>query len=558
MNKEIFGKDYLLIESCGEGSFAEVFKAQSRSTGKYYAIKRLKQRYRSLDQVSHINEIVILRSIGQHPNIIKLEDVLYNSESGSVALVFEFMEHNLYELLSGKVESQINCNNSKNIEPITLIIIYQILKALAHIHSNYIFHRDIKPENILINHETLVTKLIDFGSARLSSVRGSFTDYITTRWYRAPECILTSGSYGPSVDIWAVGCILFEIMSGKPLFPGKNEIDQITKINQIIGTPSNETLAQFANNPSQNAPLSNFSFNFQKRQPLNLSILLQTTNTNLVDLMKSMLEYNPIDRISAENALDHDAFAEIRKYEKEWQQIYEKSETTLPMPKFVLERMCNDATNEIPTNENYNSSNENINNDNINHININQNLKQSNSIAYDNHNHNKNLTNNFNLNKNNNFNGMNTSTSNNPNQNDENTENNSVFLTKKIHLRDNGSAFLANKDTNKQQLQLPPNDISNGHQDNAPSKKKYNLIEARRLAAQRIRNYQAANHTLSKKSQEREKQKSLPYNFGRMNDHRNYCHPTGTSHKLSGISYQKPNPDIVVPQIPHNIIKKLG
>jgi len=121
---------------------------------------------------------------------------------------------------------------------------YQVLKALEHSHKNGIFHRDIKPENILLLGEQV--KLADFGSCRGIYSRPPFTEYISTRWYRAPECLLTDGYYGYKMDIWGVGCVFFEMLSMFPLFPGNNELDQINKIHNIIGTPSQEILEYFS------------------------------------------------------------------------------------------------------------------------------------------------------------------------------------------------------------------------------------------------------------------------------------------------------------------------
>jgi len=155
---------------------------------------------------------------------------------GRLALVFELMDANLYEMIRGR-------RNYLNPELIRSLM-YQLVKSLDHMHNKGIFHRDIKPENILVENNEFL-KLADFGSCRGIYSKQPYTEYISTRWYRAPECLLTDGYYGPEMDLWGVGCVFFEITSLYPLFPGSNELDQINRIHKILGTPSSEVLDIF-------------------------------------------------------------------------------------------------------------------------------------------------------------------------------------------------------------------------------------------------------------------------------------------------------------------------
>jgi len=189
-------RKYRLVAKKGEGTFSEVLKAQNVKDGKYHAIKCMKNRFESIDQVNNLREIQALRRLSPHEHVISLEEVLYDQPTGRLALVFELMEANLYELIRGR---------RHYLQP-SLIKSYmwQLMKSLDHMHKKGIFHRDIKPENILIESANEVgrgLKLADFGSCRGIYSKQPYTEYISTRWYRAPECLLTDGYYGPEMDL---------------------------------------------------------------------------------------------------------------------------------------------------------------------------------------------------------------------------------------------------------------------------------------------------------------------------------------------------------------------
>ena len=305
MNGNAVSSDLRVISKLGEGSFAEVFKVKNPKTQQIFAVKRLKKRYRTIDEVNKLPEVLYLRALQGHPNIIKLYEVMFDNSSGFVALRFELMDKNLYELLRD--------NQKPFDEKTSLLLIYQLLKALEFMHSKNLFHRDVKPENCMVNKATLELKLCDFGSTRQTSTSGPYTEYVSTRWYRAPECILTSGSYGPEVDIWAVGCMLYELVTSRPLFPGKHEIDQISRIHNVVGTPSRDVLAKFRQNPNPQ-----ISFSFPQRYPQDLHKLLPTMTQDTIDLLGKLLIYNPSDRITAHEALEHPAFEMFRAADARW------------------------------------------------------------------------------------------------------------------------------------------------------------------------------------------------------------------------------------------------
>mmetsp|Transcript_20186 Transcript_20186/g.47814 ORF Transcript_20186/g.47814 Transcript_20186/m.47814 type:complete len:573 (+) Transcript_20186:182-1900(+) len=291
---------YRLIAKKGEGTFSEVLKAQCVKNGKMTAIKCMKSQFESEEQVNNLREIQALRRLSPHPGIIKLVEVLYEQPTGRLALVFELMDMNIYELIRGRrqylPESRIKS------------YMYQLIKAMDHMHRNGIFHRDIKPENILIADDTL--KLADFGSCRGIYSKQPYTEYISTRWYRAPECLLTDGYYNYKMDLWGVGCVFFEIVSLYPLFPGNNELDQIHKIHNILGTPGPEILEKFKRHATH------MELNFPPKEGSGISKLIPHALEECNDLILKLLAYNPEDRLSARQALRHTYVKELREMDK--------------------------------------------------------------------------------------------------------------------------------------------------------------------------------------------------------------------------------------------------
>jgi len=292
---------YRLIGKKGEGTFSEVLKAQGIKNGKYVAIKCMKNHFDSLDQVNNLREIQALRRLSPHPGIIKLCEVLYDQPTRRLALVFELMDMNIYELIRGR-RQYLQEARIKN-------FMFQLLKSMDHMHRNGIFHRDIKPENILITDDEL--KLADFGSCRGIYSKQPYTEYISTRWYRAPECLLTDGFYNYKMDMWGVGCVFFEVLSLYPLFPGTNELDQVTKIHAVLGTPPVETLNKLKKHSN-----SHIDFNFPHKEGQEIKKLIPHCSSDCVDVIVKLLAYDPDDRLSARQAVKHAYFKDLRTAEK--------------------------------------------------------------------------------------------------------------------------------------------------------------------------------------------------------------------------------------------------
>ena len=210
------------------------------------------------------------------------------------------MEMNMYEAIKGRPH-YLPENRVK-------FYIYQLMKAIDHMHRNGIFHRDIKPENILLLDDNV--KLADFGSCRGIYSKPPLTEYISTRWYRAPEWLLTDGYYGYKMDIWGVGWVFFEVLSLFPLFPGDNELDQIHKIHNILGTPEQALLDRFQKHATH------MEFDFPAKKFVGISRLIAHVSKECQELIMWMITYNPDDRPSASQVLKHAFFKDLKAAEE--------------------------------------------------------------------------------------------------------------------------------------------------------------------------------------------------------------------------------------------------
>ena len=210
------------------------------------------------------------------------------------------MEMNLYEAIEGR-KKYLPERKAK-------FWIYQTLKALEYMHKNGIFHRDIKPENILLLKNKV--KLADLGSCKGIYSKPPFTEYISTRWYRAPECLLTDGYYNYKMDIWGVGCVFYELLTLEPIFPGDDEIDQVNKINYILGSPPEDLFEKFVKNSAHRN-----EFNFEYQKGVGIYRYLNHVSPDVVDLISKMLIYDPDLRPTARECLNHKCFKEFVQQE---------------------------------------------------------------------------------------------------------------------------------------------------------------------------------------------------------------------------------------------------
>jgi len=190
-------------------------------------------------------------------------------------------------------------------------ILYQILRGLKYLHSGSVLHRDLKPSNLLINGDCFL-KIADFGLARVEEEEGLMTEYVATRWYRAPEVILSWKEYDKSIDIWSVGCIFAEILLRKPLFQGKDYIHQINRIIEILGSPDEEDIRAIHNDMARQ-----YIRSLGKRPKIPWERIFGSINPLAINLLERMLVFNPLKRITVEEALAHPYLSYFRDEEDE-------------------------------------------------------------------------------------------------------------------------------------------------------------------------------------------------------------------------------------------------
>lgn len=261
----------------------------------------MKRKFYSWDACLKLREIKALKNL-RHTNIVKLKEVI--RENDELYFVFEHMERNLLEKIKAK--------HNFFTETETFDMFYQIMLGIEHMHSEGFFHRDIKPENILCTGN--VVKIADLGLAREIRSLPPYTEYVSTRWYRSPELLLLSSAYNSPVDIWALGCILYEMITFQPLFPGKNEIDQLMKICSILGSPC---MYNSWNDAEKMATNTGFTWPLFNRVPLRsfVSTINPCASSKSIKLIEDILTYDPQKRLTATQILNSSIFtAETQNY----------------------------------------------------------------------------------------------------------------------------------------------------------------------------------------------------------------------------------------------------
>ncbi|QDZ19716.1 dual specificity protein kinase [Chloropicon primus] len=314
--KRILNGKYEVLQIVGEGAYGMVMRCRMKGTGNFVAIKEFKISAEDPDaeevRKSSIREVKLLKFL-QHENIVQYLDDFTVGEK--IFMVMEFVPRNLLEVLE---EHEYGLPKH-----MTRKIIYQLCKAISFIHSHGFIYRDIKPENLLIDEEGNV-KLCDFGFGRHLQASGDdsedLTDYVATRWYRAPELLLgppfendggkiVRSAYGPEIDIWAIGCLMAELIDGEPLFAGDSDIDQLEKIQKALGRITSKQMKMFLINPAN----AGYCFPFDNEPLETLKERYgRFLNPNEEDFLVKMLKMDPDKRPTGENCLGHAYFAEMR------------------------------------------------------------------------------------------------------------------------------------------------------------------------------------------------------------------------------------------------------
>lgn len=299
-------EEFQCLNRIEEGTYGVVYRAKDKRTNEIVALKRLKmEKEKEGFPITSLREINTLLK-GQHPNIVTVREIVVGSNMDKIFIVMDYVEHDLkslMETMKHKEQSffpgEVKC------------LTQQLLRAVAHLHDNWILHRDLKTSNLLLSHKGIL-KVGDFGLAReYGSPLKAYTSLVVTLWYRAPELLLCAKEYSTPIDMWSVGCIVAEFLQMGPLFPGKSEIDQLNRIFKELGTPNEKIWPGYKDLPAVQSLLSQNS-HFTEYPVSNLRRRFFNKTSELgFSLLQGLLTYDPKQRLSADQALKSPYFKEL-------------------------------------------------------------------------------------------------------------------------------------------------------------------------------------------------------------------------------------------------------
>ncbi|GAB0137416.1 hypothetical protein EsDP_00005681 [Epichloe bromicola] len=300
-------ENYDKLNDIEEGTYGWVARGIERSTGKVVALKRLKLEPSDRNglPVTGLREIQILQDC-KHRNIVALEELtwtcLFPNNHSSIFLVLEFVEHDLKGVLEDMPEPFLSSEVKR--------LLLQLTSGVSYLHENWILHRDLKTSNILLNNRGQL-KIADFGMARyVGDPRPKLTQLVVTLWYRAPELLLGAKTYDAAIDMWSVGCIFGELITREPLLQGGNEVDQMSKIFELCGVPTEEAWPGFRKLPNAR------SLKLPKNALTTGSVIrarFPSLTTAGANLLNDLLSLDPQRRPSAKETLQHDYFSQDPK-----------------------------------------------------------------------------------------------------------------------------------------------------------------------------------------------------------------------------------------------------
>ncbi|CAN8075245.1 unnamed protein product [Agarophyton chilense] len=296
---------YERLNFIDEGTYGRVFRARDIQSGVIYALKQVKLgQHKHGFPVTALREIATLFSVN-HDNVVNLREVVVGSTTDKIYLVMEYAEHDLLSLLE-RMKRPYSASEIKS-------LMLQLLRGVSHLHGSWILHRDLKPSNLLLTGQG-VLKICDFGLSRYyGDPLSKYSQGVVTLWYRAPELLMGSTIYSTAVDMWAVGCIFAELILMRPLLQGSGELDQLGKIANLLGPPSEERWSGFSRLPNAKRVSfrsygdGNIRDQFYEGKE---STRRFCSSENALNLMEQMLLYDPEERISADDALKHPYFFE--------------------------------------------------------------------------------------------------------------------------------------------------------------------------------------------------------------------------------------------------------